>query len=632
MSRISTPNASQRPDTQAANPAGQVKSLAAQAVFAALALAACVAQAAPAAPVPTNADFAQTQQDGQPTGWNIRGEGYAVRSECSSGCTLSGQSQTNEKNGGWFAVEQMLLPAGAAGHVLRISAMIRTEDLSDSAYLAAHVLSVNDSMSNQMTSTSRPAGTSAWSRYEVAVPVPKNAKKVFINMGSAGKGKAWFDKLQLQVDDSVAVPADVVFPPRPAPSQALLDDAALRLQPAEIAAVDEAWRADVRTRTHAIRSLFSDDFSDLQFLKPLLAGKRVVQLGESSHGVSEFTLTKARLIKFLHQEMGYDVLAFEGSLAQCYYADLAATTLGARELMGSCVFGSMAHQELQPLLEYLQSARKNGRRLNLAGFDTQDSAFYPAMAETRIHTLLSALSAPLAARLTQAEGDVRRAYGQFAAGPLPLKSAETLTAFYQEAAAALTAGRARLLASGITADEADLAVRHFQSRVRLVQQLSSTSMAEYGNLRDLAMADNVDYLLDKLYPGRKVIIYAHNAHIAYQPVPNNGTPMGQHLAQRRRSELYTIGLYMSRGMAAQNNGAPYPISPAKAGSMEAVLANAGLKYAFVDLTQARKEPGSAWMTRPIPMREWGTVEGRITPASTYDALIYIDTVTPSRWQ
>jgi erythromycin esterase-like protein len=36
------------------------------------------------------------------------------------------------------------------------------------------------------------------------------------------------------------------------------------------------------------------------------------------------------------------------------------------------------------------------------------------------------------------------------------------------------------------------------------------------------------------------------------------------------------------------------------------------------------------MTQPGLVREWGNLEGQITPASTYDALIYIDEVTPAR--
>lgn len=36
-------------------------------------------------------------------------------------------------------------------------------------------------------------------------------------------------------------------------------------------------------------------------------------LGEASHGVAESNWAKVRLIKFLHQQLGFDVVAFESS-------------------------------------------------------------------------------------------------------------------------------------------------------------------------------------------------------------------------------------------------------------------------------------------------------------------------------
>ncbi|MDP2955856.1 MAG: hypothetical protein Q8N53_05500, partial [Longimicrobiales bacterium] len=56
------------------------------------------------------------------------------------------------------------------------------------------------------------------------------------------------------------------------------------------------------------------DFSDLQDLRDVIGDSRVVMLGEQSHGDGTVFLAKTRLIEFLHQEMGFDVLAFESGL------------------------------------------------------------------------------------------------------------------------------------------------------------------------------------------------------------------------------------------------------------------------------------------------------------------------------
>ena len=80
--------------------------------------------------------------------------------------------------------------------------------------------------------------------------------------------------------------------------------------------VKPEWAEWIKNNHQEITNLEADnsDFSDLMFLKSLLEGKRLVQLGENSHGVSEFNKAKVRLIKFLHEIMEYDVIAFESSI------------------------------------------------------------------------------------------------------------------------------------------------------------------------------------------------------------------------------------------------------------------------------------------------------------------------------
>ena len=77
-------------------------------------------------------------------------------------------------------------------------------------------------------------------------------------------------------------------------------------------------------KEHAVkfRSIDPEDtnFDDLQPLKKLIGDARIVQLGEQSHGDGACFETKIRLIKFLHQEKGFDGLAFESGLFDCHRA------------------------------------------------------------------------------------------------------------------------------------------------------------------------------------------------------------------------------------------------------------------------------------------------------------------------
>src|SRR5688572_11690079 len=146
------------------------------------------------------------------------------------------------------------------------------------------------------------------------------------------------------------------------------------LAPGSAQTGNSAWVSWARANHHPIASLQTvegDTFPDLQFFKSVLKDRRIVQLGESGHGVAEFNHAKVRLIKFLHQQMGFDVMAFESGLYECYNANGPGSAL---TMMRSCIFGVWHTEEVRALFDYIVETRQTDRPLILAGFDTQISS------------------------------------------------------------------------------------------------------------------------------------------------------------------------------------------------------------------------------------------------------------------
>src|SRR6185369_9904206 len=56
------------------------------------------------------------------------------------------------------------------------------------------------------------------------------------------------------------------------------------------------------------------DFTDLDPIADAIGTARVVQLGEPSHGAGTAFSAKARLVQFLHQRLGFDLLIWESGL------------------------------------------------------------------------------------------------------------------------------------------------------------------------------------------------------------------------------------------------------------------------------------------------------------------------------
>lgn len=97
------------------------------------------------------------------------------------------------------------------------------------------------------------------------------------------------------------------------------------------AAAQNTW---LKQNTKEIKSLTSEDYSDLAFLKPLLKDKTVVSLGENFHRVAEYSDVKTRLIKYLHEELDFDVIAFESGLGDSAVIYDNADSLTAQQMMG----------------------------------------------------------------------------------------------------------------------------------------------------------------------------------------------------------------------------------------------------------------------------------------------------------
>ena len=60
----------------------------------------------------------------------------------------------------------------------------------------------------------------------------------------------------------------------------------------------------------------NSDFEDLMPLKPLIGDARIVALGEATHGTHEFFEMKHRMLRFLVEEMGFNIFAMEASWAE----------------------------------------------------------------------------------------------------------------------------------------------------------------------------------------------------------------------------------------------------------------------------------------------------------------------------
>ena len=108
-------------------------------------------------------------------------------------------------------------------------------------------------------------------------------------------------------------------------------------------------------------------------LKNILKDVEIVMLGEQSHGEATAYETKIKLIEYLHQELGFDLLLFESGFYDCHKAwELIESGEDVRSSMGRSIFSIwLTMKDLKPLSVYIDSHKNSENPLKLLGFDSQ---------------------------------------------------------------------------------------------------------------------------------------------------------------------------------------------------------------------------------------------------------------------
>jgi erythromycin esterase len=431
-----------------------------------------------------------------------------------------------------------------------------------------------------------------------------------------------------------------------------------------------AWLA-----AHAIplRSISPADtsFADLQPLKQVIGDARIVMLGEATHGDGAGILARTRLIRFLHQEMGFDVLAFESSMYSCAAADrMLQTGSDALTAVQACAYRIWSDaQEIVPLAEYLSGTAQTSRPLHLAGFDNTIDLTRPEhtpqsfIAELRAFLsstgqadawpaddpgfeplLLNVLGLAFYTDTTLVQPD-SAVYEDFVA------TLEQMSLRIQKTAEEELSRRPH--AADPNGMESSRWVRLLEGLAVLARQQPWTQRSDAEvwasvNRRDVQMARNLFWLIEGPFAGRKLILWGHNFHFMrnlHQLDAADGSsnyreegvvPMGQHLWEVLGEDAYMLAITAYEGRAAP----PFDASDATEWNvpnitrdqdpsleLEELLAATGIESGVVDLRRLSRDH---WLRGALVARAMGySAMWAEDWGESVDGFLFIRTMTPA---
>jgi len=345
--------------------------------------------------------------------------------------------------------------------------------------------------------------------------------------------------------------------------------------------------------------LDNNTYDDLEPLKLAIGDSRVVMLGEQDHGDAPTFLAKARIIKYLHEQMGFEVLAFESDFfgLNRSWEELLDQRLSLDDVFLNIFPIWTICEQAQPVFNYIRECFDSDNRLIVTGIDCQDhQKFARENLVPELDNLLKTLNIPF----------VKSNEYQRFISLLPV-----ITAYDPKALLKESKKSQKFLFTSLDIVKTQLleirnpdlefwiqVIRSIRADGENLLTVNDNSLTA-DNVRDTQMGNNLLWLVKNKFPNKKIIVWLHSQHAAKNmniivKTKKEMISVGRVVHDSLQTELYVLGFTCYSGSAGRltvKKRKTYAIKEPTNESIEHFINKKGYDYALLDFRNGKEQLG-----------------------------------------